>query len=224
MYDEKVRDRTVNTSDEASAPSMIAILRGMTDAEAVDVGQCLYAAGFRFMEVPLNSPDPLRSIAALRRSLPADCLVGAGTVLTVEQVRSCHDAGAQMIVSPNTDVGVVRQTVLLGMGSFPGAATPTEAFAAIGAGARSVKIFPAEQVGVGGLAAWTAVLPRGIGLIPVGGIDATNIGAWHRAGATGFGIGSALYKPGIRIGDLRTRADSMIDALGQAIASSGSLT
>ncbi|MEB0286788.1 2-dehydro-3-deoxy-6-phosphogalactonate aldolase [Cryobacterium sp. 10I1] len=200
-------------------PGLIAILRGLTTEEAPEVGQCLYDAGFRSLEVPFNSPDPLATITALRELLPLDCLVGAGTVLTVDQVRQCHDAGGQIIVSPNTNTAVIAETVRLGMQSFPGAATPSDAFAAIGAGAKNVKIFPSEQVGINGLKAWTAVVPKEIHLIPVGGIEATNIGIWMAAGATGFGIGSSLYKPGIAIEDLRQRAIAMIAAWKSALAS-----
>jgi 2-dehydro-3-deoxyphosphogalactonate aldolase len=204
----------------AHTPRLIAILRGLTNAGAVDVGGCLYGEGFRVLEVPLNSPDPLRTIATLRKTLPVDCIVGAGTVITVNQVRQCHDVGAQIIVSPNTDTAVIAETVRLGMTSFPGAATPSEAFAAVGAGARYVKVFPAEQVGVAGLKAWTSVIPQGVGLIPVGGVDAANIATWLNAGAAGFGIGSALYKPGIAVEDLRQRAACMTAALESALTSS----
>ncbi|WP_166789602.1 2-dehydro-3-deoxy-6-phosphogalactonate aldolase [Cryobacterium fucosi] len=198
---------------------LIAILRGLTVSDAVSVGECLYEAGFRTLEVPLNSPDPLPTISALEKVLPANCMVGAGTVVTVEQVRQCHEAGAQIIVSPNTDVAVIAETIRLGMLSFPGTATPSDAFAAIGAGATSVKIFPANQVGINGLKAWTAVVPKEIGLIPVGGVDAANIGEWMAAGATGFGIGSSLYKPGIAVEDLRQRAVAMIAAWDSALDS-----
>lgn len=200
-----------------SPAALIAILRGLTEAAAVDVSRCLYNAGFRSLEVPLNSPDPLRTIRTLRDALPTDCTVGAGTVLTVDQVGRCHEAGAQLIVSPNTNPAVITETVRLGMRSFPGAATPSEAFAALGAGARDVKIFPADQVGIAGLRAWTAVLPHDVGLIPVGGVDADNIGAWLRAGATGFGIGSSLYTPGVSIDELRRRATAITTALNLAL-------
>ncbi|TFD03993.1 2-dehydro-3-deoxy-6-phosphogalactonate aldolase [Cryobacterium sinapicolor] len=198
---------------------LIAILRGLTVSDAVSVGECLYESGFRTLEVPLNSPDPLLTISALKEALPANCMVGAGTVLTVKQVRQCHEAGAQIIVSPNTDVAVIAETIRLGMLSFPGAATPSDAFAAIGAGATSVKIFPADQVGINGLKAWTAVVPKEIGLIPVGGVDAANIGEWMAAGATGFGIGSSLYKPGIAVEELRQRAIAMIAAWASSLDS-----
>lgn len=211
---------SASTSGSAEVPpaGLIAILRGLTVADALAVGECIYVAGFRSLEVPLNSPDPLATISLLRKSLPADCLVGAGTVLTAEQVRECRGAGALTIVSPNTNVEVIAETVRLGMQSFPGAATPSDAFAAIAVGALNVKIFPAEQVGMNGLKAWTAVVPKHINLLPVGGVDAANIGAWMKAGATGFGIGSSLYQPGIAVEDLRQRAIGMIAAWTSALA------
>ncbi|WP_417366794.1 2-dehydro-3-deoxy-6-phosphogalactonate aldolase [Glutamicibacter arilaitensis] len=191
---------------------LVAILRGLQPAEAQAVGEVLYASGFHSLEVPLNSPQPLKSIEILRSVLPEDAVVGAGTVLTVEQVRSCHGAGSQIIVSPNTNVNVIRETVALGMDSFPGAATPSNAFDAIEAGAENVKIFPAEQVGLAGFKAWTAVLPADIGLIPVGGINEKNMTQWVDAGATGFGIGSSLYKSGRSLQELSTRADKLVHA------------
>lgn len=200
---------------------LIAILRGVREPEAVDVGMCLYEEGFRSLEVPLNSPNPLRSIAALRAALPSDCLVGAGTVLTAEQVRECADAGAEMIISPNTDHGVIRETMRLGLQAFPGAATPTEAFVALSEGARNIKIFPADQVGMAGMKAWTAVLPVGTGLLPVGGVDADTMAAWLAAGATGFGVGSSLYRAGITVDELRTRAAGIVSAWRAGSADSG---
>jgi 2-dehydro-3-deoxyphosphogalactonate aldolase len=202
----------IEASPQRTSTGLVAILRGLHPDEAEAVGACLYEAGFRSLEVPLNSPDPLKSIKILRSTLPADVRVGAGTVLNVEQVRACKAAGAQIIVSPNTNVNVIAETVALGMDSFPGAATPSNAFDAIEAGARNVKIFPAEQVGLGGFKAWTAVIPLEIGLIPVGGVNEENMGEWVDAGATGFGIGSALYKPGRGIEDLRVRATNIVRA------------
>ncbi|MGP9785265.1 2-dehydro-3-deoxy-6-phosphogalactonate aldolase [Glutamicibacter sp. 287] len=194
------------------AAGLVAILRGLHPSEAQGVGEALYASGFRSLEVPLNSPEPLKSIEILRGALPEDAVVGAGTVLTVDQVRSCQDAGSQIIVSPNTNVRVIQETVALGMDSFPGAATPSNAFDAIEAGAKNVKIFPAEQVGLAGFKAWTAVIPSGIGLIPVGGINEENMAQWLEAGATGFGIGSSLYKSGRSLEDLKTRAGNLVSA------------
>jgi 2-dehydro-3-deoxyphosphogalactonate aldolase len=211
----------VTTAPEDGARSLIAILRGVTEREAADVGRCLYEAGFRALEVPLNSPDPLRSIAAIRTAVPRDCAVGAGTVLTIDQVGQCREAGAEMIISPNTDAEVIRETLRLGMRTFPGAATPTEAFAALSAGARDIKIFPADQVGTAGLRAWTAVLPRGTGLLPVGGVDASTMAAWCAAGATGFGIGSSLYRAGVEIEELRRRAVEILSAWAAATTTPG---
>lgn len=200
----------------SDSPFLVAILRGVTTAEARSVGECLYDSGFLSIEIPLNSPDPLRSICALREALPANCSIGAGTVTSVAQVGQCHEAGAQMIVSPNTSTAVIAETLRLGLESLPGVATPSEVFAAIGAGARSVKIFPAEQVGLAALKAWTAVIPKEIGLVPVGGVDATNIASWIRAGATGFGVGSSLFYPGITISELRQRAVRLTTALRES--------
>jgi 2-dehydro-3-deoxyphosphogalactonate aldolase len=191
---------------------LIAILRGLTPHEAPAVGTALRDAGIRILEVPLNSPEPYRSIRLLRDIVSPRCLVGAGTVLTAAEVRAALAAGAQLIVSPNTNAAVVTETVRLGMRSFPGAATPSEAISAIAAGARAVKVFPAAQVGPAGMRAWTAVLPAGIELIPVGGISSPDFPAWVAAGATGFGIGSALYTPGTPVPVLITRARALLSA------------
>lgn len=211
----------MTTAPEDGARNLIAILRGVTQREAADVGRCLYDAGFRALEVPLNSPEPLRSITAIRTAVPVDCAVGAGTVLTIDQVGRCREAGAEMIISPNTDPEVIRETLRLGMRTFPGAATPTEAFAALAAGARDVKVFPADQVGTVGLRAWTAVLPPGTGLLPVGGVDASTMASWWAAGATGFGIGSSLYRAGVEIDELHRRAVAIMSAWVAATTTSG---
>ncbi len=174
---------------------LLAILRGLTPAEAPAMGQALHRAGFRLLEVPLNSPDPLQSIAALRAQCP-DAVVGAGTVLTLEQVRQVHAAGGQMVISPNFNPAVVQETLRLGMVSLPGILTPTEAFAALAAGAHALKMFPAELASPAVVKALLAVLPTGTRIVPVGGISASNMAAWRAAGASGFGIGSSLYKPG----------------------------
>ncbi|MBO9644445.1 MAG: 2-dehydro-3-deoxy-6-phosphogalactonate aldolase [Pseudacidovorax sp.] len=174
---------------------LVAILRGLTPAEAPAVGQALVAAGFGLLEVPLNSPEPLESIRLLREQCPG-ALVGAGTVLTPRQVREVHAAGGQLIVSPCFDAAVVRESVALGMVALPGVLTPTEAFGALAAGAHALKLFPAEMASPAAVKALKAVLPRGTPLLPVGGITPEGMAAWHAAGADGFGIGSALYKPG----------------------------
>ena len=196
----------------ASGPTgLIAILRGLTPDEAPAVGRAVYDAGIGTLEVPLNSPDPYRSIRLLREVLPS-CTVGAGTVLTTAEVRQSHAAGAQIIVSPNTDTSVIAETIRLGMRGYPGAATPSEAFTAIAAGTRAVKVFPAAQVGPAGMKAWTAVLPIGVELIPVGGVDTISFPAWIKAGATGFGVGSALYRPGMSPSVVADRARALQSA------------
>jgi 2-dehydro-3-deoxyphosphogalactonate aldolase len=157
--------------------------------------------------VPLNSPDPLRSIALLAAQCPHS-LVGAGTVLRVQDVREVHAAGGQLIVSPDSNPGVIREAVALGMVCLPGFATPTEAFAALAAGAHALKLFPAEASSPAVVKALLAVLPRGQRLLPVGGISTQNMGPWRDAGATGFGIGSALYKPGKSAADVGRDAEA----------------
>jgi 2-dehydro-3-deoxyphosphogalactonate aldolase len=192
--------------------ALIAILRGVRPEEVREVGDTLYGAGFRSLEVPLNSPDPFASIGALRGHLPQDALVGAGTVVDTADVGRAQDVGAQTIVSPHTDPDVVAETVRRGMRSYPGAATPSDAFAALRAGTRTVKVFPSQQVGAAGLKAWREVLPADVELLPVGGIDAGSLAGWVAAGATGFGVGSALYRAGRDLEDLRTRAAALVEA------------
>ena len=174
---------------------LVAILRGLTPADAPSIGAALDAAGFSLIEVPLNSPQPLASIATLVAQLP-NALIGAGTVLTPAQVREVHAAGGQLIVSPNFDADVVRTAVQLGMVCLPGVMTPTEAFAALAAGASGIKLFPAELVPPAGVKAMRAVLNAGTLVLPVGGITPEAMAAYRAAGANGFGLGSALYKPG----------------------------
>ncbi len=174
---------------------LIAILRGLTPAEAPAIGQALTDGGFTLLEVPLNSPQPLDSIALLAQQ-HATSLVGAGTVLTPAQVRDVHAAGGQLIVSPNFNAEVVQEAVRLGMICLPGVITPSEAFGALAAGAHGLKIFPAELSSPAVVKALLAVLPAGTLLLPVGGITPTNMATWRAAGAQGFGIGSSLYKPG----------------------------
>jgi len=203
-------------TDTRRPSGLIAILRGLAAADAARVGSALYETGLRTLEVPLNSPDPLRAIEVLRSELPGDARVGAGTVLTTAQVRSVHDAGGQIVVSPNVDADVVRETVALGMDSYPGVATITEAFTAVHAGAGAVKLFPSSQVGIDGMKAWRAVLPAHVELVPVGGIGPASLGAWVEAGATGFGIGSAVYRPGIAAEEMTAVARELVDAWREA--------
>ena len=184
---------------------LVAILRGITPAEAVPVGQALVDAGWSLIEVPLNSPQPLASIAALVQAFP-QALVGAGTVLDADDVRAVAAAGGQLVVSPNTDVDVVFEAQRLGLVCLPGVATPTEAFAALAAGAQGLKLFPAEQFSPAVLKAWRAVLPVGTAVLPVGGITPDNLAGWRAAGAAGAGIGSALYRPGMAVAEVAAQA------------------
>jgi 2-dehydro-3-deoxyphosphogalactonate aldolase len=173
----------------------IAILRGIRPEEVLDAGQALVDAGWHMIEVPLNSPRPLHSILALTAAFP-HALIGAGTVLEPEQVHQVHKAGGKLVVAPNFNADVVRAAADLGMVCLPGVATPTEAFAALDAGATGLKLFPAEMIPPAGVKAMRAVLPAATLLLPVGGISAASIGSYFAAGANGFGIGSALYTPG----------------------------
>ena len=175
---------------------LVAILRGLQPLEALAVGQVLVDAGWDLIEVPLNSPQPLQSIATLRQAFP-QALVGAGTVLTPEDVRQVHSAGGELIVSPNFNPAVVAEAVRLGMVCLPGVMTASEAFAALAAGASGLKIFPAEMITPPVLKALRAVLPAETLVFPVGGISPLNMPAFRTAGANGFGIGSALFKPGM---------------------------
>ncbi|MES2717125.1 MAG: 2-dehydro-3-deoxy-6-phosphogalactonate aldolase [Pseudomonadota bacterium] len=184
---------------------LVAILRGIPPAEALPVGQALVDAGWSLIEVPLNSPQPLESIAALAHAFP-QALVGAGTVLDADQVRAVAAAGGQLIVAPNTDVEVIFEAQRLGLVCLPGVATPTEAFAALAAGAQGLKLFPAEQFSPAVLKAWRAVLPAGTAVLPVGGITPDNLAVWRAAGAAGAGIGSALYKPGMALSEVAAQA------------------
>jgi 2-dehydro-3-deoxyphosphogalactonate aldolase len=181
--------------DALAQVPLVAILRGITPAEAVEVGKALDEAGWRVIEVPLNSPQPLESISALAKALP-HLAIGAGTVLTVAQVREVHRAGGRLVVAPNFNADVVRAAVDLGMECVPGVATPTEAFAALDAGATALKLFPAETIPPAAVKAMRAVLLPSTVLLPVGGISLSNIAEYLAAGANGFGIGSALYTPG----------------------------
>jgi 2-dehydro-3-deoxyphosphogalactonate aldolase len=191
-----------------SALPLIAILRGVRPDEAVTIGQVIIDAGYRVLEVPLNSPEPFESIRRLAEAFGNRARIGAGTVLTVEQVRDVAAAGGTLIVSPNANPVVIRAAKAAGLWTAPGVATPTEGFAALDAGADTLKLFPAEQVGPSVVKAWRAVFPRDVPLVPVGGIMA----AFAAAGADGFGLGSALYKPGMTTADVRRAADGFAAA------------
>ncbi len=191
---------------------LIAILRGLTPAEAPAIGQALVDSGFALIEVPLNSPEPLESIAALIKLFP-QVLIGAGTVLNTQQVKDVHAAGGRLIVSPNFNLAVVTQALALGMVVLPGVATPSEAFAALDTGAHGLKLFPAEMISPPTVKAMRAVLPKDTALMPVGGITPDNMAAYLAAGANGFGLGSALYAPGRNAEEVRTKAQRFVQAL-----------
>ena len=195
---------------------LVAILRGLNPAEAPDIGDAIVGAGFRLLEVPLNSPEPLKSIALLRERFPG-ALVGAGTVLDAQQVREVHAAGGQLIVAPNFNPEVVAEAARLGLVSLPGVMTPTEAFGALAAGATGLKLFPAEMASPAVVKALLAVLPPGTPLLPVGGITPAGMQAWREAGASGFGIGSALYKPGKSAEAVREAAMDFVAAFNGSL-------
>jgi 2-dehydro-3-deoxyphosphogalactonate aldolase len=195
---------------------LVAILRGIAPSEALAVGQALHETHWGLIEVPLNSPDPIQSIALLATHFP-QALVGAGTVLTVQQVRDVHAAGGQLVVAPNFDAAVVREALRLDMVCLPGVMTPTEAFAAQAAGAHGLKLFPAELITPAALKALRAVLPTSMRLLPVGGITPDNMASYRHAGASGFGIGSALYKPGMTANQVRVQAGRFGAAWAQVV-------
>ena len=198
--------------------SLIAILRGLSPAEALDVGTALVEAGITIIEVPLNSPEPLKSIRILGDAFGDRAIIGAGTVLTSAQARDVRSAGGRLIVSPNADAEVIAETVRLGMQSWPGVLTPGECFAALKAGATGVKVFPAFQMGTEGLKAVRAVLPAGTRMYMVGGVGPEDFATWRAAGADGFGIGSALYKPGRSAAGVGRIAGEMVAAYDTAFA------
>jgi len=191
---------------------LVAILRGITPSEVEPIALALYAEGFRLIEVPMNSPSVLDSIATLARVLPPDALLGAGTVLDTATVQAVQQAGGQLIVMPHADTAVIREAKRLGLGCVPGAATPTEAFAAVAAGADALKLFPAELVTPTVLKAMRAVLPRELALLPVGGITPAGMAPYRAAGAAGFGLGSALYAPGMDAAAVAARAREFVAA------------
>jgi 2-dehydro-3-deoxyphosphogalactonate aldolase len=192
--------------------TMVGILRGVVPEKVIDVAKILYAAGFRIIEVPLNSPQPFASISALAGALPSDCLVGAGTVVSGQDVHRTHSAGGRLVVAPNCDAHVIGEAIKLGMRVMPGIATATEAFSAARAGATQLKLFPASTYGPQHLRALCTVLPKEIKIFPVGGVTAEQIPAWLAAGAAGFGFGSELFRPEYSLDDIKRRAELLVGA------------
>jgi 2-dehydro-3-deoxyphosphogalactonate aldolase len=194
---------------------MVAILRGLTPERAPETGAALVAAGFRTIEVPLNSPEPFQTIKLLAQAHP-QCLVGAGTVLTPAEVDRVHGAGGRLVVSPNCDGHVIRHALELGMRVMPGIATATEAFAALKEGASELKLFPASTYGAGHLRALKSVLPKHVRVYPVGGIGSQDIAEWLLSGADGFGFGGELFKPAYTLAELTKRAHGLMQSLREA--------
>ena len=198
---------------------IIAILRGITPEEALPIAQCLLDAGITQIEVPLNSPDPFISIGAMVRDFGSDAVIGAGTVLTTDQVGALRDAGGTLVVSPDCNTEVIAAAVSMGMQAVPGVLTPTECFAALRAGAAGLKLFPALLVGPAGLLAMRAVLPKEVKTYAVGGVGPDNFADWQAAGADGFGIGTGIYKPGFSVAEVADRAKSIVAAYDAVYAS-----
>ena len=195
---------------------LVAILRGVTPDEADSIAAVLVEAGFGAIEVPLNSPDPFVSIEIIARLFGDQVLVGAGTVLEAHDVDKVAEAGARLVVAPNADHAVIERAVKLDLLAVPGVATPTEAFAALKAGASGLKLFPGEALGPDVVKAWRSVLPKETQLYPVGGITPERMAAYRRAGASGFGIGSALYKPGASVEEVARAAQAFVKAWSEA--------
>ena len=204
------------SSPDPTPRGVVAILRGVAPDEVLAVAQALLRAGIGVIEVPMNSPQPLQSIARLAEAHGPQALVGAGTVLTPEDVDAVADAGARLVLAPNFDAAVVRRAKARGLWAMPGVATPTEGFAALAAGADGLKLFPGEMLGPPVLKAWRAVFPRHVPLYAVGGVGADNLAAYRAAGAVGAGVGSSLYTPGLEPAEIERRARALLAAWGPA--------
>ena len=203
---------TLDSLLAAGAPPITAILRGVRPEEAVKIGAALIDAGIRIIEVPLNSPDPFESITALQQAFGATALIGGGTVLTVEAVDDLRRTGGRIMVTPNTDPAVIARGAQYGFDMLPGFMTPSEGFAAVRAGARRLKLFPAASFGPAYIKAIKEVLPRHVGLWAVGGTGADTIGQWLAAGCEGIGVGGALYRPGDNAATVKERATALVAA------------
>jgi 2-dehydro-3-deoxyphosphogalactonate aldolase len=195
---------------------LVAILRGLKPEEAVAMGQAIYEAGIEAIEVPLNSPDPFASITKLVEALPETALIGAGTVLSAADVDGLHKVGGRLLVSPNIDADVMRRAATHGMVTMPGVFSPTEAFQAIRLGASALKFFPASVLGAGGIAAMRAVLPTDMVVGAVGGVSDKDFAGYKAAGVSVFGLGSSLFKPGMSVGEVASRARAATDAWNHA--------
>ena len=195
---------------------LVAILRGVTPARIEGIAEALFEAGLRAIEVPLNSPEPLKSIALLAKQFGDRCLTGAGTVLAPEDVDRVAEAGGKLLVTPNTNPTVIARGVEKGLTVMPGFYTPSEGFAAVDAGARYLKLFPASSGGIGHLQAMLAVLPKTVPVYAVGGVGAGNMSEWRKAGAAGFGLGSDLFKPDFSDADIAARARKCVAAFKSA--------
>ncbi|MBU3740148.1 MAG: 2-dehydro-3-deoxy-6-phosphogalactonate aldolase [Rhodoferax sp.] len=201
---------------------LIAILRGVLPSEVLGVAEVLLQAGFRVIEVPLNSPQALLSIERLAQRFGRQALIGAGTVLSEADVEDCVRAGARLVLAPNLHLGVVTRAVALGVAVMPGVATPSEAYSALAGGAHALKLFPADVLGPASFKAWRPVFPAGVGFFAVGGVHAGNLADFRAAGATGAGLGSSLYTPGLSLADLQDRAARILAAWRSARDRTGS--
>ncbi|MDP5210810.1 2-dehydro-3-deoxy-6-phosphogalactonate aldolase [Microbulbifer sp. 2205BS26-8] len=207
----------INIEEYFDNMPLVAILRGVTPDEVVDVGLSLYEEGVRLIEVPLNSPAPFKSIKRLSDALGDKCLCGAGTVVDANDVEKVAEAGGRLIVTPNVNPDVLTRVDALGLVPMPGFATATEAFAAVKAGAKYIKLFPAASYGSGHLRALRAVLPKDVNIVVVGGVSLSSLKEWRDAGAVGVGVGNDIYKPGMSAEDVAVRAEAWVKAIDAAL-------